>query len=50
LYFLSIQSLSYAKVLEDVVEGLLAGDSTAGNFAENLEHLAEVLCHKVGGE
>lgn len=43
-------SLSDAEVLEDVIEGLLAGDGTTGDVSKNLENLTEVFGYEVGGE
>ena len=37
-------------MLEDVVEGLLAGDGTTSDVTENLENLTEIFGDEIGGK
>ena len=39
--------LSHAEVSEDVVEGFLGGDLTAGDFGEDVEDVAEIFGEEV---
>ena len=47
-HFSTQNLLSDAEMREDVLEGFLAGDGTAGDFAKVGENEAEVFGYKVG--
>lgn len=38
-----------AEGVEDVLEDIVGGDFTAGDFTEVVEALAQVFCYEVGG-